>query len=103
MARGAAAESGTSRIAALIPIDDSEEEVHEVTEEEPQPTDCMMHALAGYANSQTMKVRELLKQQPITILTDTGSTNDFINSKVVARMALDIKDCSRFDVKIADD
>ncbi|RWV89963.1 hypothetical protein BHE74_00024635 [Ensete ventricosum] len=49
-----------------------------------------------------MKVRGLLKQQPITILIDTGSTNNFMNSKVVARMALHIEDCSRFGVTIAD-
>ncbi|RRT66401.1 hypothetical protein B296_00033362 [Ensete ventricosum] len=90
----------------IEPLDDSKEEVHEneeVIEEEPQSTDCMMHALAGYANPQTMKVRGLLKQQSITVLIDTGSTNNIMNSKVAARMALHIEDCSRFDVKVADD
>ncbi|RWW80017.1 hypothetical protein BHE74_00011668 [Ensete ventricosum] len=83
-----------------------EEEVHkhkeEVMEEEPQLVDCMMHALAGYGNLQTMKVRGLLKQQPITILIDTGSTNKFMNNKVATWMVLHIEGCSRFDVKVAD-
>ncbi|RRT45959.1 hypothetical protein B296_00054776 [Ensete ventricosum] len=37
----------------IEPLDDLEEEVHEheeVTEEEPQSADCMMHALADYVN-----------------------------------------------------
>ncbi|RZR72110.1 hypothetical protein BHM03_00010355 [Ensete ventricosum] len=49
-----------------------------------------------------MKVGGLLKQQPITILIDTESTNNFVNNNVIARMALHIEDYSRFDVKIAD-
>ncbi|RWW02021.1 hypothetical protein GW17_00034912 [Ensete ventricosum] len=49
-----------------------------------------------------MKVRGLLKQQPITVLIDTGSTNNFMNNKVAVRMALHIEDCSMFNVKIAD-
>ena len=72
------------------------------TEEEPQPTEVTTHTLAGYSNLQTMKVGGLLKQQPITVLIDMGSTNNFLNSKVAARMALHIEGCSKFDVKVAD-
>ncbi|RRT42008.1 hypothetical protein B296_00011970 [Ensete ventricosum] len=50
----------------------------------------------------TMKAEGLLKQQPITILIDTGSTNNFMNSKVAIQMVLPIEDCSRFDVKFVD-
>jgi len=49
-----------------------------------------------------MKVGGLLKQQPITVLIDTGSTNNFLNSKVTIQMALPIENCNRFDVKVAD-
>ncbi|RWW01008.1 hypothetical protein GW17_00035981 [Ensete ventricosum] len=79
-------------------LDDEEED----TDEESQPVDCMMHALAGYVNPQMMKVGGLLKQYPITILIDTESTNNFMNNKVAARMALAIEHCSKFDVKVAD-
>ena len=34
----------------------------EDVEEEPQPTDVTVHALAGYSNPQMMKVGGLLKQ-----------------------------------------
>ncbi|RRT82445.1 hypothetical protein B296_00004927 [Ensete ventricosum] len=71
------------------------------TEEDLQSTDCIVHALAGYVNPQMMKIGGFLKQQPITILIDTGSTNNFMDNKVVARSTLQIEDCNKFDVKVA--
>ncbi|RZR91310.1 hypothetical protein BHM03_00019397 [Ensete ventricosum] len=89
----------------IEPIEDIEEEVQEheeeVTDEEQQLLDITMHALTGYANPQMMKVGGLLKQQPITILINTGSISNFINSKVAIHMALPIEDCM-FDVKFTD-
>ncbi|RRT51990.1 hypothetical protein B296_00034542 [Ensete ventricosum] len=49
-----------------------------------------------------MKIRGFLKQQPITILIDTGSTNNLMNNKVATWMTLQIEECSRFNVKVAD-
>ncbi|RWV91391.1 hypothetical protein GW17_00046323 [Ensete ventricosum] len=66
------------------------EHEEEAIEEESQPIDCMVHALASYANPYTMRVGGLLKQQPITVPIDTGSTNNFMNNKVAARMTLHI-------------
>ncbi|RWW75728.1 hypothetical protein BHE74_00016219 [Ensete ventricosum] len=92
----------------IKPIEESEpedadlESKKEDPEENSQPSVSTVHALAGYANPQTMKIGGLLKYQHVTILIDTGSTNNFMNSKVAARLALQIKDCNRFDVKVAD-
>ena len=61
---------------------ESLEHEEEDAEEEPQPTEVTVHTLAGYSNPQTMKVGGLLKQQPITVLIDTGSSNNFLNIKV---------------------
>ncbi|RZR85802.1 hypothetical protein BHM03_00012841 [Ensete ventricosum] len=94
------------RLLLIEPLEEVEEvweHEEEVADEEQQPIDITMHALAGYANPQTMKVGGLLKQQPITVLIDTGTTNNFINSKVVVRMALPMEDYNRFDVKFADE
>ncbi|RWW89164.1 hypothetical protein BHE74_00001861 [Ensete ventricosum] len=47
----------------MEPIEDMEEiqeHEEEVTEEEQQPTDFTMHALAGYVNPQTMKDQEII-------------------------------------------
>ncbi|RZS23041.1 hypothetical protein BHM03_00055886 [Ensete ventricosum] len=79
--------------------EDLEHEEEDI-EEEPQPIDCMVHALAGYANPQMMKIRGFLKQQPVTVLIDIESINNFMNNKVATRMMLQIEECSRFDVKV---
>ncbi|RWV84762.1 hypothetical protein BHE74_00034297 [Ensete ventricosum] len=81
-------------------MEEVQEHKEEVAKEEQQVVDFTTHALVGYANPQTMKVGGLLKQQLITILIDIGSTNNFMNSKVVVWMALPIEDCSKFDVKV---
>ncbi|RWW18998.1 hypothetical protein GW17_00016983 [Ensete ventricosum] len=91
----------------IEPVEESEHEEdleydEEDTEEEPQSVDCTVHALAGYTNPQTMKIGGFLKQQPVTGLIDIGSTNNFMNNKVAARMMLQIEECSRFDIKVAD-
>ncbi|RZR85092.1 hypothetical protein BHM03_00012022 [Ensete ventricosum] len=74
----------------------------EAMEEESQLANYAVHALAGYSNPQKMKVEGLLKQQFITVLIDTGSTNNFLNSKVATHLALQIEGCNKFDVKVAD-
>ncbi|KAJ8472206.1 hypothetical protein OPV22_026549 [Ensete ventricosum] len=63
----------------------------EAIEEESPPANYAVHALAGYSNPQMVKVGGLLKQQPITDLIDTGSTNNFLNSKVATCLVLQIK------------
>ncbi|RRT35204.1 hypothetical protein B296_00053614 [Ensete ventricosum] len=67
------------------------ESIEEAMEEESQSVDYSVHALAGDSNPQMMKVGGLLKQQPITILINTGNTNNFLNSKVDACLALQIE------------
>ncbi|RZS00286.1 hypothetical protein BHM03_00029952 [Ensete ventricosum] len=74
----------------------------ESMEEESQPADYVVHALAGDSNPQMMKVGGLLKQQPITVLIDTGITNNFLNNKATTCLVLQIKGCNKFDVKVAD-
>ncbi|RZR80798.1 hypothetical protein BHM03_00006887 [Ensete ventricosum] len=87
-------------------LEDVEEVVQEheveVTDEEEQLIDITMHALAGYAIPQTMKIGGFRKQQSITILIDTRSSNNFMNNEITVQMALPIDDCIKFDVKVAD-
>ncbi|RRT56268.1 hypothetical protein B296_00021448 [Ensete ventricosum] len=98
------------RVLVIEPVEDEDSEPSEegfklekeATEEDPQLADYVVHALAGYSNPQTMKVGGLLKQQLITGLIDMGNTNNFLNSKVDARMTLQIEGCNKFDVKVAD-
>ncbi|RWV92798.1 hypothetical protein GW17_00044793 [Ensete ventricosum] len=73
------------------PSEEDLEPEEKAMKEEPQPANYAVHALAGYSNPQTMKVGGLLKQQPITVLIDTGSRNNFLNSKVASCMMLQIE------------
>ncbi|RZS10909.1 hypothetical protein BHM03_00042184, partial [Ensete ventricosum] len=94
----------------IEPVEDEDNETsekaleskEEAMEEESPPANYAVHALAGYSNPQMMKVGGLLKQQPITVLIDTGSTNNFLNSKVATCLPLQIKGCNKFDVKVVD-
>ncbi|RZR94566.1 hypothetical protein BHM03_00023272 [Ensete ventricosum] len=60
----------------------------ENTKEDQQSADCTTHTLAGHANPQALEVEESLKQQPVTILIKTRSTNNFMNSKVATQLML---------------
>ncbi|RWW08547.1 hypothetical protein BHE74_00010360 [Ensete ventricosum] len=74
----------------------------EAIEEESQLANYAVHALASYSNPQMIKVGGLLKQQLITVLIDMGNTNNFLNIKVAACLALQIKGYNKFDVKVTD-
>lgn len=41
-----------------------------------------MHELAGYCNTQTMKIEGFLKGQSISALSDTSSINSIMDSKI---------------------
>ncbi|RWV79940.1 hypothetical protein GW17_00058860 [Ensete ventricosum] len=92
------------RLFVIEPAEDEDNETseealepkEEAMEEESQPANYEVHALAGYSKQQMMKVGGLLKQQLITVLIDTGSTNNFLNSKVAARLALQIEARAKF-------
>ncbi|RRT40503.1 hypothetical protein B296_00058507 [Ensete ventricosum] len=71
------------------------------TKEKPQPTARIVHTLADYTNPQIMKIEGFFEQQPINVPIGTGSTNNFMNSKVVTHLNLQKEDCSGFDIKVA--
>ncbi|RWW10610.1 hypothetical protein BHE74_00047510 [Ensete ventricosum] len=70
------------------PTNESEQEEEDLKHEEEhmeedlQSADYIVHALASYANPQTIKIGGFLKLQPITIFVDTESTSNFMNNKV---------------------
>ncbi|RZR77843.1 hypothetical protein BHM03_00003044 [Ensete ventricosum] len=75
------------RLLMIKPIEESKYEEEDLEHEEnmkedPQPADCITHALASYANPQTMKVEGFHKQRPVTILIESRSTNNFMNNKI---------------------
>ena len=68
--------------------------------ENVEPIMYTMHTLADYSNPQIMKVGGTLEHQPIIVLIDIGSINNFMDSKTVNRLAHHIEDYDRFEVKI---
>ena len=76
--------------------DEPEVEVSDFDHEEVETNDDVeaithtVHALAGYSNPQTMKIGGTLKHQSVTVLIDTGSTNNFIDKKVTTRLVYHI-------------
>ncbi|RWW36463.1 hypothetical protein BHE74_00058509 [Ensete ventricosum] len=96
------------RLLVIEPVEDEDNETsekalkpkEEAMEEESPPANYAVHTLAGYSNPQMMKVGGLLKQQLITVLIDTSSTNNFLNSKVAARLELQIEDLNITDLKV---
>jgi hypothetical protein len=60
---------------------------------------CTVH---GYSNPQTMKVKGLLKRQPVTVLIDTGCTNNFLDEGIAQRLMIHVENREPFEVKIVD-
>ncbi|RWV94147.1 hypothetical protein GW17_00043346 [Ensete ventricosum] len=67
----------------------------------PQSATRMVPTLAGYTNLQKLKIEGFLEQQSIIILIDTGSTHNFMSSKVAAHLMLQKEDYNGFKVKVA--
>lgn len=61
-----------------------------------------IHALAGYSNSLTMRVNGFIKHQPMMVLTDNGSTNNFMDIGITKQLSLPLKPCKKFEVTLVD-
>ncbi|KAF8397183.1 hypothetical protein HHK36_016090 [Tetracentron sinense] len=91
------------------------EETHESDEEEERTTteddqdniptsvepEISFHALTGSAAPQTMRVQGTIKHYPIVVLIDTGSTHNFINTKLAQRLGCRIQTGSELPVTVA--
>jgi hypothetical protein len=72
-------------IEGIYDTDEEEGDPIEGGEEEPI---ISLHALTGTPHPQTMRVRGAVGRFGLTILMDTGSTHNFINVQVAARLGL---------------
>lgn len=94
-------------IEPAISADDAEDMDEEIYAEETRGSkeeefDVSVHALAGYANPQTMCVKGYIKKQPVSILIDFGSTDNFLDSKIARKLACSSTSCDKFEVKVVD-
>jgi predicted aspartyl protease len=62
----------------------------------------IVHALVDYSHPQTMKVNGFLKCQQVTILIDTGSTNNFLDESIAQNFSIPTEDCEPFEVTLVD-
>lgn len=60
-----------------------------------------LHAILGSATPQTMRVKGWIGKVPLTVLIDSGSTQNFLSPYIAKRAGLDIKKDVRMDVSIA--
>ncbi|XP_042452681.1 uncharacterized protein LOC122037297 [Zingiber officinale] len=98
------------RILIIEPIENSEEEddfdegetQDNINEVQYDSMEISVHALDGLQTPKTMKVKGFIKKQPVMILIDSGSTNNFLDSTLASRLKQKIEQASTFDVKVAD-
>ena len=60
-----------------------------------------VQALSGINDSHTIRVVGYYKNQAVSILIDSGSTHNFINSKLVKKLGLLVTESNSFDVLVA--
>ena len=97
------------RLVMIEPVEDleeagdKEESEHDGDVEEgiEQTVAISVHTLVRYSTP-TMQVNGSIKHQPITILIDLGSTNNFLDVKIAKRLLLSVEQSKKFDIKIAD-
>ncbi|CAL9773812.1 unnamed protein product [Musa acuminata subsp. burmannicoides] len=63
--------------------------------------DCL-NTMATRISTTFASLRAFSNNDRHLVLINTGSTNNFLNSKVATQMTLHIEGCSKFDVKVAD-
>jgi hypothetical protein len=49
-----------------------------------------------------MKVNGFLKRQEVTILIETGSTNNFLDDNIAQKFSMPMENCEPFEVTLAD-
>jgi hypothetical protein len=67
---------------------------------EPKETIIYMHALASIYAPHTLKIKGYIKHRSIVVLIDSGSTHNFIHSRVVEEVNCFFKPVSNFQILI---
>lgn len=73
----------------------------EIQIEEEKVLQISLHALAGCDSSKTMRMQAVVGNYRLTVLVDSGSTHNFINSKVADKMSLLMEPIGPFHIKVA--
>lgn len=83
---------------------ESDKEENAVEEEQMMEADLLKVSLQAYTCEvapETMKIQGVLKQQLIHILIDYGSTNNYLDEKVAAKLNVKVDSTKRMEVVVA--
>lgn len=61
-----------------------------------------LHALSGHAVNNTIRVIGMVKGKPLSILIDSGSTNNFLDTQVAQKLKFSLEDVKPVAVTVAD-
>ncbi|XP_038704764.1 uncharacterized protein LOC120000718 [Tripterygium wilfordii] len=92
-----------------VNFEDENDERETNVVEELQPTAmqmelsvCAYYGIADFQEVKTMKVEGTVKTHPVIVLIDSGSTHNFVSSKLVKQMGWQLEKTAEFKVMIAD-
>jgi len=71
-----------------------------ITEQETSTAQINLHALMGHIIPQTLRVQGQLKQSPVVILIDSGSTHNFIQDRIAKQLDLPLHQSQAFQVLV---
>ncbi|KAJ0078414.1 hypothetical protein Patl1_36712 [Pistacia atlantica] len=60
-----------------------------------------LHAIVGFRDPKTMRIRGHLSYQPVTVLIDSGSTHNFINEQLTMKVGLHPNSVGNLEVMVA--
>ncbi|KAJ0009782.1 hypothetical protein Pint_32852 [Pistacia integerrima] len=60
-----------------------------------------LHAIVGFRDPKTMRIRGHLSYQPVTVLIDSGSTHNFINEQLAMKVGLHPNSVGNLEVMVA--
>lgn len=70
-------------------------------EEDGGIVELSMHAINGSLGSGTLKLKGRLRNMPILILLDTGSTTTFLSSRLVEELSMDVVPITGMKISLA--
>lgn len=77
---------------------------HNQTDPQPtttnDPTQISLHALMGHSIPQTLRVLGRIKNHPVSVLIDSGSTHNFVEDRIAKQLGLPLESNNSFQVLV---
>ncbi|KAJ0628009.1 putative nucleotidyltransferase, Ribonuclease H [Helianthus annuus] len=86
----------------VIEMEEEEETEAEVVQDEEKEHHISIHALTGMPSYSTMRVQGSMGNRQLHILIDSGSTHNFIDTRVAKKLQCEVRDIPPIQVGVAD-